>query len=150
MVLLANYFVIYTLNYFRVFLHIQIYYQFPILLLPPFLLDHFSLACYRQSVHVGLGVQVAFYVHRKMGVVIVVGNFIMEKNYPTVFRLSSFYTYLFIYSFLGQHVWYMEVPRLGVKLELQLQAYTSATAMLDPAISANYTTAHGNTGSLTH
>ena len=94
--------------------------------------------------------QVAFYVHRKMGVVIVVGNFIMEKNYPTVFRLSSFYTYLLSYSFLGQHVWYMEVPRLGVKLELQLQAYTSATAMLDPAISVNYTTAHGNTGSLTH
>ena len=27
----------------------------------------------------------------------------------------------------------MEVPRLGVELELQLPAYTTATAMLDPS-----------------
>jgi len=27
----------------------------------------------------------------------------------------------------------MEVPRLGVQLELQLQAYTTATAMPDPS-----------------
>ena len=27
----------------------------------------------------------------------------------------------------------MEVPRLGVKLELQLPAYTTATAMWDPS-----------------
>ena len=29
------------------------------------------------------------------------------------------------------HLQHMEVPRLGVKLELQLPAYTTATAMLD-------------------
>ena len=40
----------------------------------------------------------------------------------------------------------MEVPRLGVEPELQLPAYATATAMPDPT----YTTAHGNTGSLTH
>jgi len=34
--------------------------------------------------------------------------------------------------FLGLHLWHMEVPRLGVKLELQLPAYTTATATLDP------------------
>ena len=30
--------------------------------------------------------------------------------------------------FLGPHPWHMEVPRLGVKLELQLLAYATATA----------------------
>ena len=28
-------------------------------------------------------------------------------------------------------MWYMEVPRLGVETELQLQVYTTATAMQD-------------------
>ena len=50
----------------------------------------------------------------------------------------------------------MEVPRLGVKSELQLLAYTRATATPEPqqrqirAVSVTYTTAHGNAGSLTH
>ena len=34
---------------------------------------------------------------------------------------------------LGPHLWDMEVPRLGVELELQLLAYTTATAMRDPS-----------------
>ena len=41
--------------------------------------------------------------------------------------------YLFIFCFLGLHLWHMEVPRLGIKLELQLLAYTTATAMQDPS-----------------
>ena len=33
-------------------------------------------------------------------------------------------------GFLGPHLWHMEVPRLGrLKLELQLPAYTTATAV---------------------
>ena len=44
----------------------------------------------------------------------------------------------------------MEIPRLRAELELQLQAYTTATAMWDPAMSAAYMTACSNTGSLTH
>ena len=40
-----------------------------------------------------------------------------------------------LFVFLGPHSWHMEVPRLGVKLELQLPAYA---------------TAHSNAGSLTH
>ena len=32
----------------------------------------------------------------------------------------------------GAHPRHMEVPRLGVQSELQLPAYTRATAMLDP------------------
>ena len=32
---------------------------------------------------------------------------------------------------LGLHLWHMEVPRLGVQLELQLLAYATATATLN-------------------
>ena len=35
--------------------------------------------------------------------------------------------------FLGPRLWHMEVPRLGVELELQLLAYTTATAMPEPS-----------------
>ena len=48
------------------------------------------------------------------------------------------------------HSQHMEVPRLEVELELQLPAYTTATATRDPSSSVTYTTAHGNGGSLTH
>ena len=34
-------------------------------------------------------------------------------------------------SFLGSHLQNMEGPRLGVKLELQLQAYATGTATLE-------------------
>ena len=33
----------------------------------------------------------------------------------------------FSFVFLGPHLQHMEVPRLGVELELQLLAYTTAT-----------------------
>ena len=39
----------------------------------------------------------------------------------------------FFLCFLGQHPWHMEVLRLGVKSDLQLQAYATATAMWDPS-----------------
>ena len=58
------------------------------------------------------------------------------------------FIYLFIFVFLGQHPQPMEVPKLGVELKLQLPACTTATP--DPTVSATYTTAHGNTRSLTH
>ena len=44
----------------------------------------------------------------------------------------------------------MEVPRLGIKSEPQLLAYTIATAMPDPTLSLTYTTAQGNSRSLSH
>ena len=37
-----------------------------------------------------------------------------------------------LFFFLGPHPWHMEIPRLGVQLELQLPAYTTATATPDP------------------
>ena len=44
----------------------------------------------------------------------------------------------------------MEVPRLGIKSELQLLAYTTATTPPDPSCICNLITAHGNAGFLTH
>ena len=38
---------------------------------------------------------------------------------------------LFFPVFLGPHLWHMEVPGLGVELELQPPAYTRATATQD-------------------
>ena len=62
--------------------------------------------------------------------------------------------FLFFYSFfLGPHPPHMEVPRLGAESELPLPAHTTATARWDPSHICNLhnsSTAHGNTGSLTH
>ena len=46
----------------------------------------------------------------------------------------QFYFILLLYFFfLGPHVRPMDVPGLGVKLELQLQAYTKATTVPYPS-----------------
>ena len=44
------------------------------------------------------------------------------------------YLFLFVclFCFSAPHLLHREVPRLGVELELQLPAYTAATAMWDP------------------
>ena len=49
----------------------------------------------------------------------------MKPNVLTSFNL------LYYLIFLGPHLWRMEVSRLGVKLELQLPAYTAVTATWD-------------------
>ena len=46
--------------------------------------------------------------------------------------LSSYFFFLF-FCFLGPHLRHTEVPRLGVELELQLPAYTTATVMQYPS-----------------
>ena len=51
--------------------------------------------------------------------------FVSQENYCRLITLRAFFS--------GLHLWYMEVPRLGVESELQLQAYTTATAMQDPS-----------------
>ena len=38
----------------------------------------------------------------------------------------------FCLFFLGLHLWHIEVPRLGIQLDLQLPAYTTTTAMMGP------------------
>ena len=59
----------------------------------------------------------------------------MELNYLVLSGSMSIlsvqflvFIYLFI-CFLSLHLWHMEVPRLGVKLELQLPAYGTDTAI---------------------
>ena len=44
-------------------------------------------------------------------------------------KILSFFLF---FGFLGPHPRHVEVPRLGVKLELYLLAFATATAMQDP------------------
>ena len=69
----------------------------------------------------------------------------------SVFNICWYsFCFILIFLFLGLYMRHMEVPRLGVKSELQLPAYAAATAMPDGTTSATYTTAYSNMGSLTH
>ena len=77
----------------------------------------------------------------------------IKRNYRPIslMNVDAIYsTTKFFLVFLGPHPWHMGSPRLGFDSELQLLAYTTATAMQDPSASVNYTTAHGDDGSLTH
>ena len=60
----------------------------------------------------------------------------------------SFLKTILFFCFVGLHRLHMEVPRLSVEFELQLPAYTTATATTDKSVT--YTTAHGNAISLAH
>ena len=51
----------------------------------------------------------------------------------TFYVLELFGLSLYAFCFLGPHPRHMEVLRLGVELELQLPAYTTATATRDPS-----------------
>ena len=51
--------------------------------------------------------------------------------YQTIILFILIFIYLF--RFLGPHPRYMEVPRLGVKSELQLPAYATAMETQDPS-----------------
>ena len=48
-------------------------------------------------------------------------------EYYSIFKRNSFVCF----CFLGLHLWHMSVPRGGVESELQLLAYTTATATRD-------------------
>ena len=58
-------------------------------------------------------------------------NLSNKQNYPT--SLDFYLFHLFSFAFLGLHPAHMELPRLGVKSELHLPAYTTATATSDPS-----------------
>ena len=72
-----------------------------------------------------------------------------EKTLALMRYLGIFFFFFFFLVFLEPHLRHMEVPGLGVKLELQLPACIIATAMQDLATSVTYTAAHGNAVSLT-
>ena len=46
-------------------------------------------------------------------------------------------TFFFFLGLLGPPLWHMEIPRMGVKSELQLPAYTTAPATPDPSHACN-------------
>ena len=46
---------------------------------------------------------------------------------------NPFILFHFIFFFLGPYLWHKQVPRPEAELELQLPAYTPATAMPDPS-----------------
>ena len=55
----------------------------------------------------------------------------IQMAFQKSYHKSSFpelFVYLFIYVILGPHLQHVEVPRLGVASELQVPAYTTATA----------------------
>jgi len=56
----------------------------------------------------------------------------------------------FSFCFLGLHLWHMEVPRLGSNWSSSFQPTPQPQQCKIRAISATYTTAHSNVGSLTH
>ena len=57
----------------------------------------------------------------------------MKGQWPSHQRNRNFIIFFSLFVFLGPHPRHMEVPRLGVKSELQQLAYTTATATRDPS-----------------
>ena len=53
---------------------------------------------------------------------------------PNTLGGGLFFFFFFFFVFLGPHPWHMGGSRLGVELELQLPAYTTATATPDPSL----------------
>ena len=56
-----------------------------------------------------------------------------KRSHTSLYGKFKRFFFLFLFFFLGTHPQHMEVPRLGVKLKLQLWAHTEATAMQDPS-----------------
>ena len=53
---------------------------------------------------------------------------------PLLMNVQLFHLFIYFnFTFLGPHSQHMEVPKLGVTLELQLPAYATATATRDPS-----------------
>ena len=56
---------------------------------------------------------------------------IHDTNSEANVGAGSLLTVVFLFCFLGPHLWHMEVPRLGVRSGLQLPTYATAIAMWD-------------------
>ena len=66
------------------------------------------------------------------------------------FTIANLFLVLFFVFLFRAHLKHMEVPRLGVELELKLLAYTTATATLDPSPICHLHHSSGNARSLIH
>ena len=61
-------------------------------------------------------------------------KFLSHRRYNSKRKETNFWLFIYYYYyFLGPHLQHMEVPRLGIESELELPAYTTATAMPDPS-----------------
>ena len=60
-----------------------------------------------------------------------------KKSITFIYYIYYLHSIFFLFSFLGLRLLQMEVPRLGVQLELQLLAYVTATATQDPSYVCN-------------
>ena len=81
---------------------------------------------------------------------ILVGFISTEHKANSLFGIFVCCCCLLTFVFLGLHLQHMEFPTLGVESELQLLAYSTATAMPDPSLICDLTTAHSSAGSSTH
>ena len=77
-------------------------------------------------------------------------HFCYKLNAENVTYQCDFHYTFFFGLFLGPHRRHMEVPRIGVKSELQLLAYATAQQCQIQATSVTSTRVHGNARSLTH
>ena len=69
--------------------------------------------------------------------VLPINHWHVGSNTKLLFFSFPFYSFLvcfclYFFHFLGPYLWYMEVPRLGIELELQLLTYAIATETWDP------------------
>ena len=74
------------------------------------------------------------------------------ENLEIIFTdfFGGFFVCFCFFHFLGPYPWHMEVPRLGVELELELLVYTTATAMQDPSCVCDLHHSDSNAGSEPH
>ena len=75
-------------------------------------------------------------------------HYLLVQTMETIFFEK--FSFFFFLVFLGLHLQYMEIPKLGFELALQLLAYTQPQQHTIRDLSVTYTTAHGNAGPLTH
>ena len=92
----------------------------------------------------GTNIYIHIYIHTHTYIHIYIHTYIYIHIYIYV------YICIFCFFFLRLHPWHMQVPRLGVKLELQLLAYITAIATWDLSPVCDLHQAHGNARSLTH
>ena len=76
--------------------------------------------------------------------------FLLPWLYPHCNSGSKFPPFSNSFSLLQPHLQHMDIPGLGVKLELQLPADTTAPATTRSELQLQHMPAFGNAGSLTH
>ena len=61
----------------------------------------------------------------------VLNNDVALKPLSNFSKPLKMHFFFLSFVFLGPHPWHVDIPRLGVELELQMLAYATATEMQD-------------------